>query len=422
MCVIMRLAWCLAIGLWMSLAQEAEAQSAHAMPSTAEDDHPSENAEFIERRPRLQEQVRLQGVSGKGSPPLRETTMPSIATARGLSNAFNPSISATTTILGGGTNRPHAPESDHEEGSGDLASGFGLQEVEIRLGAIVDPYFRADVTLAGNLEEIGFEEAYLTTISMPWVNIRAGKMLANLGHHNLVHTHAFPFLTAPVPWRVLLGPEGLRDPGVSADILLPLPFFAEVNAQAFNGEWLPMEGGSDDGLAPDARRDEDLAYLGHVKTLFDLTESMTAGIGGTYAGGRNGYDDLTSIVGGDLRLKWRPIGAERYTSFEWTTEYLSVHRRGAPTDTHAGGLYTALRCQFAQRWWVQGRGSLLGIPKGETGRVWRGEALLALIPSEFSALRLQYAFETSEDGPSDRVHELHLQAIVSIGSHPSHSY
>jgi hypothetical protein len=51
------------------------------------------------------------------------------------------------------------------------------------------------------------------------------------------------------------------------------------------------------------------------------------------------------------------------------------------------------------------------------------ESLLAFIPSELSALRLQYAFERPEaprEGPA--VHEVFLQAIVSIGSHPTHAY
>jgi hypothetical protein len=409
-CTKKRMWWCLVFGLLMH-SRSAFAQDA--------DDEEEEIARELGQ----------QGTVPENQRPPQVATASGTASARGLSNTFNPAISATATLLGGGTNRKPFEGSTGEEGPGDLRSGLTLQEAEIRLSAIVDPYFRADITVGGNLEEIGFEEAYLTTLSIPWVNIRAGQMLANLGRHNLLHTHAFPFLTAPLPWRVLIGPEGLRDPGVSAEILIPLPFFTEINIQAFRGEWRPLEGSVADDpstpaneFVPDVRRDEDLVYLGHLKTLFELGDSTTTEFGVTYAGGRNGFGNLTSIIGADLTVKWRPIDAERYVGIEWTTEYLWVDRRGAPVDVQLGGLYSQLRYQFAQRWWIQGRGALLGVPAGETGRVWRGEALIALIPGEFSALRLQYGFEKGAAGGSGPVHEVFLQAVVSIGSHPAHAY
>jgi hypothetical protein len=283
------------------------------------------------------------------------------------------------------------------------------------------------VMLAGNLDGVAFEEAYLSTLSLPRLTIRAGQLPANLGRHNPLHTHAFPFLTAPLPWRVLLGPDGLRDPGVSLDVLLPLPFFAEVNAQAFRGDWRPFAGQAPTGSGalgspPDLRHDQDLAYLGHLKLLFDLGEPTTLELGGTYLAGRNAFGELTQLAAADLTLKWRPIEAERYTGLEWTTEYLWQDRHGAAVDRRRGGGYTALRYQFAQRFWVQARGALLGLPEGVSGRSTRTEVMVAFVPSEFSAFRLQYAFEPVHRGVSAPVHEVFLQAIVSIGAHPAHAY
>jgi hypothetical protein len=223
---------------------------------------------------------------------------------------------------------------------------------------------------------------------------------------------------------VLLGPEGLRDPGISADVLLPLPFYAEMNAQVFRGEWRPFEAAvpsAGSAAVSDLRHDQDLAYLGHLKLLFDLSDPTTLELGGTYLAGRNGFGGLSQLAAGDLTVKWRPIEAERYTGLEWTTEYLFSNREGAPLDRRQGGGYTALRYQFAQRFWVQAREAMLGLPAGASGRSTRTEALLALVPSEFTALRLQYAFEPAH--PQSRpVHEVFLQAIVSIGVHPAHAY
>jgi len=229
------------------------------------------------------------------------------------------------------------------------------------------------VTLAGDGEELGFEEAVLTTLEIRHLTLRVGQMHAAFGRHNRLHTHAFPFLTAPQPWRVLLGPEGLVDPGLSAELLLPLPFYTEVTAQVFRGEWTPFEGGVPDDpttpadeAVPDRRRDEDLGALGHLKTLFDLSDSSTIEVGGSWLGGRNGHGGWTHVVGADLTVKWRPVEAERYRGVDWTSELLWVSRGHAPAaeDTGALGAYSAVRAQLAQRFWLQVRGSVLEHRRG----------------------------------------------------------
>ncbi|HEX6275008.1 MAG TPA: hypothetical protein VFZ53_18325 [Polyangiaceae bacterium] len=339
---------------------------------------------------------------------------------------MNPAITAVGIVLGGYSSRPGDAPGGVED---DLESGIFLQEVELRASAIVDPYFRADVSIAGNTEEIGFEEAYLTTLEIPRVTLRAGQMRASLGRHNLLHTHAFPFVTAPLPFRAFFGAEGLADPGVSADVLLPLPFYTELTAQAFAGEWAPFEGGTADDpatpvdeAAPDARRRGDFAYVGHLKTLFELGAPTTLELGGTYVGGRNGFGGRTHVVAGDLTVKWRPLDAERYVGVDWTTEYVWLDREQAPEEPRTGGGYTAVRCQFAQRFWLQARGALLGLPANDEIRVVRGEALGAFVPSEYSALRLQYGIEKAQNSPAPLVHEVFAQAVFSIGPHPAHAY
>jgi hypothetical protein len=296
------------------------------------------------------------------------------------------------------------------------------------LSANVDPYFAAELALTASEEEIGFEEVYLSTLAIPRLTVRAGKMRAAFGRHNLLHTHNFPFLTAPLPWRVLLGPEGLSDVGVSGDLLLPLPFYAELTAQVFQGEWDAFgvrEAAPDemlDEVIADRRRLHDFAFVGHLKTLLELGAPTTLELGASYAGGRNGYGKLTSLVGGDVTLKWRPIEAERYRGLDLSAEYLWLEHSGAPIGRRRGGGFVALRYHFAQTFWLQGRGALLGLPRGAEPRVYRGEALFAYVPSEFSALRLQYAAFRADEGGAALEHEVFLQAVVSIGSHPAHAY
>lgn len=356
---------------------------------------------------------------------------PAIASSMGLSNLLNPALSANGLVLAGYSSRfagRRAAVAEEERDTG-LTTGLHLQEVELRLSAVVDPFFRADITIAADLDEIEIEEAVLSTSELPHVTIRGGKIFAAVGRHNLLHTHAYPFLTAPLPWRSLLGGEGLKDVGLSVEVLLPLPFYTEVMVQGFNGEWDLLTGGTEDDPAtaqsefvPDARRYEDLAYLGHLKSVFELGDSATIELGGTYLGGRNGFRGWTYVVAGDLTLKWRPVEAERYTGIEWTTEYVWVRREGARGKAKEGGGYSQLRYQFAQRWWLQARAAILGLAVDQDGETYRFEALAAFVPSEFSTLRLQYALDHDTQSGTDAVHEVFLQALFSIGSHPSHAY
>lgn len=94
-------------------------------------------------------------------------------------SALSLRLSANGLFLGGWAGRDAGGEA-----LGRLETGLHLQEVELRLAAIVDHWFRAEVTLAGDTEGAGFEEAYVATTDLPHVTIRAGQLLAAFGRHN----------------------------------------------------------------------------------------------------------------------------------------------------------------------------------------------------------------------------------------------
>ena len=354
------------------------------------------------------------------------------AQSQGFRN--NPEIGANAAFLGQIGNRiadaaddshGSSEESNTEHAHSKTNASLTLQEIEIALGANVDPFFRADILLGGHGDGLGVEAAYLTTLALEMASIRVGKMQANLGRHNLLHTHAYQFVDAPLPWREILGDEGLRDTGLSVDILLPLPVFAEINLQAFAGDLAPFAEvlpGLDEMEQEDARGDGDFAYIGHLKTLFELGTDATIEFGGSVATGGNFLGGLTTVAGGDLTVRWRPSATARYTELQWTTEYLWVNQRGPAASSPLDGAYTSVRYRFARQWWCQARGAVLGLTSKIDSQTTTADALLAFIPSEYSALRLQYGWQTPKEHGEPPIHQLLLQAVVSIGAHPAHTY
>ncbi len=336
-----------------------------------------------------------------------------------ISRSFNPAISINGLFTGGYLSRRDA----WERLTGlEFDNGLNLQEVEARFTADVDPFLQADLTFtfdqSGNSE---VEEAYVKVMRLPWgmlpsgLNLRAGKFLTTFGRHNLLHSHQWPFIDPPMVSSSLFSEEGINELGGEASYLLPLPWYSELTAGAFSGDNNRLFAGSEGRNRG--------AYLVHFKNFFDLSEETTLEVGQSYAAGRHFSpgNPWTQVVGADLTLKWRPLARSTYRTLIWQTEYI-YGRRNKPGkfDLDQGGLYSYLAYQFARTWWVQARYDNLGFPSLDGTQRHRGTALLALVPSEFSAIRLQYAYERG--GGERDLQEILLQLNYTMGSHPAHTY
>jgi hypothetical protein len=340
--------------------------------------------------------------------------------SKGILSALNPAISVNA-LFGGGYSS--SPRTTSQLTGLDFHNGFNFQEAEFQFTADVDPYWKANFILAvdraGNAE---IEEGYVTSEQLPYdllprdTSLKLGKFFAGFGKHNLLHAHQFPFIDPPLINQAVFGGEGLREPGLGVNYLLPLSWFSELTAQAMAGEneglFLLREGAKPRG-----------AYLGHWKNFFDVTDSTTLEVGQSYVAGRNSDAGhrLSQAVGLDLTTKWRPLQRATERALIWQSEYLYFSRdKEREPATRGGGLYSSLQYQFARRWWLQGRYDLLGIPKFDDGRKHRWTTLLALVPSEFSAIRLQHSYTTQER--KSPLNQILLQLSFTIGSHPAHQY
>lgn len=303
-------------------------------------------------------------------------------------------------------------------------NGFSLQEAEIGFSADVDAYLRANIIMAVEQEDgateyaVEPEEAYLETRELPYVAIKAGKFKMALGKHNLLHTHAFPFIDAPLIHESLLGHEGLADAGVSAAAILPVSWYSEIILQAFDA-------GNEDLFS--SPRSGSQAGLLAIRNLWDLTDDMTAEFGLSGAMGQNQYDRAASVFAVDFTLKWRDSELGKYRTVVWSTEYLQGRRPGLVDDSgdpieNLGGIVTWIQYQFARRWWVQGRYEYFGLPHSDAIPVVdKQTALVGFYPSEFSGIRLQYDLIDNR-AADERDQTISLQYNISIGAHPAHGY
>ena len=240
-----------------------------------------------------------------------------------------------------------------------------------------------------------------------------------LGKHNQLHTHAFPFIDAPLINQLLLGSEGLNESGISADALIPLPWYSEFTLQGIS-------------LANDtlytSRSSGDFGGVAHLKNLWDLNDSLTMEFGLSGTAGNNQYGKNSSVLASDLTFKWRPTVGGKYRALIWSTEYLDGQRQGMVSTTTGesqqklGGIASWVQYQFAQRWYGQGRYEYVGLPRSPGVSIQSKEsALLGFFPSEFSGIRVQYDLIQNQARPQTD-HAIALQYNVTIGAHPAHAY
>jgi hypothetical protein len=352
----------------------------------------------------------------------------------GLSREYNPAMGGSLILGGEYLSRKAAKlglPSAVQEGLGQ--TGLQFNEAEISISAAVDPYFRADLIVAFAYDHGDFstdiEEGYVTTLFLRGFTIRAGKFYLPFGRHNALHTHAFPFIDAPLPLVHVFGPEGLNMMAVEGSWLIPLPWFAE----------LTVDVGSNDNQLFHSPEGHDLVYGGRLRTMVDLNDDTTLELGGSYFAGKDYAGGWTHVYGADMTLRWRPARREMYHQVVWQTEYVRVSRQFRPavpqpgTDAGAGeqaawqalkdvpggsaGFYSYLAGQVGRRWWLEARYDAFGFPWGRGDDHHRVSGLVTFVTSEFAALRLQYGYLFGSDA-----HQVLLQANFGIGAHPAHAY
>jgi hypothetical protein len=358
----------------------------------------------------------------EASSPPEEPPPPSPEPPPVSSKVFNPDIAVIGNFIAA------AGENDV-----DPRPSLALEEVEVSLQAVVDPFARGDFFLAFSDEEVGVEEGFVTFTSLPaGFLLKAGKFKASFGKVNTLHPHNLPWADRPLASVNLLGgEEGFNDAGVSLSRLFPNSLlFLEATAEVFRGEA--------EGLFAAPRRG-DVALLGRVRAYRDLTEATNLELGGSVARGTNdtGPGFHTTVIGADATLRWRPLRRAIYRRLLLRGELFWSRRQQAEVVTgpvtgsdapevlgrvtaRAFGFYAVAEYQFARRFFAAARydSSERAAEPGLRDRA--GSAMLTFWPSEFSQLRGQFRRTSYAEG--QEANELLVQMIFSIGAHGAHPF
>lgn len=357
--------------------------------------------------------------------------------------------------------------------------GFTVQNVELSLAGAVDPFLHGEAHLIYFIDAVEgesvfeLEEAFLTSQMLPFglsdagLQLEAGQFFTEFGRLNPQHPHAWDWLDQPVVNSRLFGPDGLRGAGFRLGWLLKaLPWFSQLHGgvQNANGETMASflssgELAEERPLAGrpftdrDVRTLGDLVYLMRWENHFELSETLSAKIGGSGLHGPNftGPGGETWIYGADLVVKWRPLATDKGWPFVvWQTEAMARDYSADdaldvgddpndPADDTAfasatfrdGGFYSQLLWGFRRGWALGGRVEYSG-GKGPAGDARQDDPfrddrlrlspMLVFHPSEFSRLRLQYNYDSARHLAKEDAHSVWAGVEFLFGAHAAHAY
>ena len=319
---------------------------------------------------------------------------------------------------------------------------FFPREVELSLFGQIDPFARGEMRIESGEEAPGGEmnvtlaEAFITLLTLPYgTQAKLGQMRNRFGWSNVIHEHDLPWIDRPDVYRVFLGEEGLKEKGVEGTWVPDfLPFYVQVLGGVFNGD---NETAFGRGLLT-----HPLA-TGRMMTFFDLTDTQALQVGASVANGETAERLRSTLLGFDLKYKFRPegwlhplltLGSEGIYSIRRTERGVDVDGDGSPDlfqkqTRNSFGWYGWGELQPWRRWAFGVRYDSTQFPDAP-GYQWAVEPYVTFYPSEFLRFRMAYKhtdrshpFDVAGNGGSARlVDELLFQATFILGAHPAHAF
>jgi len=347
-----------------------------------------------------------------------------------------------------------APHNVQKSGAGTFGADtnrFFPREVELSFFGQIDPFARAEVRIeAGSDSSVSLAEANLTLLTLPYgFQAKLGQMRNRFGLTNVIHEHDLSFVDRPNVLRNFFGDEGLVEKGVEVTWVPDfLPFYLEALVGAFNG---------DNTTAFGYGRITQPLVTGRLRTFFELGDTSAIQLGISGANGQTA-DRLTStILGYDVKYKYRPEGwlhplltlsSEGLYSRRRLEEVVEVETLvdtdgdgipdtpvtnliGKKSTRDAFGWYLQGEVQPLRRWAFGARYDASQFPD-RPGFEKAIEPYVSFFPSEFLRFRVAYKHtdrdrtqieEFNLNGATARsVNEVFFQATFILGAHPAHPF
>jgi hypothetical protein len=323
------------------------------------------------------------------------------------------------------------------------APDFSFQELEVAISSYLNPFARGDVimTLPGpdvEAGKLGLEELYATVVrGLPLdLNLRLGKYRADFGKLNLVHPHAWPFISQPLSQERFFGEEGLNDLGISASVLLPTgDVYTKLTVDLLRGTAIGGVTGIEDTMGNKPL----YSNSARLMSFFTLTDEsdLEVGLSG-YTGIHDPYNHYRFWYANlDLKYKYRPSS---YTSFVLQGEYL-LNTRTASQDhdlrqfvdangnperrsVTTSGFYIYTDYQFFKTYSIGARYDWSQSPYSKDNKGQAVAVFLGYYPVEETlGLRLQYQITRTEvPEAAQSVNSIALQMLFSLGPHKAHPF
>jgi hypothetical protein len=316
------------------------------------------------------------------------------------------------------------------------------REIEVGFFGQIDPYASGVVRIEAGEEERGGDiavhlaEAYLTLLALPYgTQAKLGTIRNRFGWSNNFHEHDLPWVDRPDVYRMFLGDEGLRETGLEATWIPDfLPFYLELLGGVFDG---------DNETAFGRGSIKNPLATGRVRTFFELTDTQALQVGGSVASGQTSDRLRSTLVGFDLKYKFRPdgwlhplltLGAEGIYSIRRTERGVDVDDDGIDDFGEKKwrdrfGWYGWAEVQPWRRWAFGVRYDNTQYPEAP-GRQWAVEPYVSFWLSEFLRFRLAYKHTDRQQrvdfagngGSARLVDEVLFQATFILGAHPAHPF
>ncbi len=250
-----------------------------------------------------------------------------------------------------------------------------LRSVEFAYQGYIYPEMKANVILAfhkheGNIESDIEEANVIFTNLFNAFSLKAGKMLGNFGIVNSFHPHHLPFVDQPDVHKNFMGDHGLMLEGASLNYLLPLPFFAEIEAgwghapaghhhSTEESDTADVVDTSGNTITVDLHQEHehaefslaDQVSIGRLKLSFPISRDSEMVSGISYVKGMGAHylehKDKTQVSGVDITFKLFPSA---FSKIVWQNEYFMLNREVPIGTIKRNGFYSYLGYKLNQYW------------------------------------------------------------------------